>query len=192
MPMVRRRAFLAAVLIAAAGLLLAWRFPMLRRRARAYLEPRLDRHAATGALSAAETDAVVALGEVVVEGRALSPTARRYLADHVVERAREVPGFLSLYRNTARALDELAGGRFATLDAAARDALVARHILPASESETRRDLRLVFRRSLVEIGELAVPDLIRGYYGSGAGWELVGYTTFPGRCGDLLRYTRPE
>lgn len=191
--MARRRFLLTALVVGAGGLLLlAWRFPALRRIARGYLEPRLDRRSPTGALSAAELDAVVALGEVVVEGRALSSTARRYLAAHVAERAREVPGFLALYRSAARALDELAGGRFAALDAAARGHLVAQHIVPASESEARRDVRLVFRRGLVEIGELAVPDLIRGYYGSGAGWELVGYTTFPGRCGELLRYTRPE
>ena len=30
----------------------------------------------------------------------------------------------------------------------------------------------------------AVPDLIGGYYGSPAGWAVVGYQSFPGRCGD--------
>ncbi len=38
----------------------------------------------------------------------------------------------------------------------------------------------------------AVPDLIGGYYASPAGWAAVGYDTFPGRCGELTRYTRPE
>jgi len=38
----------------------------------------------------------------------------------------------------------------------------------------------------------AVPDLIGGYYGSPAGWAVVGYTTFPGRCEDLTRYVRAE
>jgi hypothetical protein len=38
----------------------------------------------------------------------------------------------------------------------------------------------------------AVPDLIGGYYRSPAGWAVVEYRTFPGRCGDLARYTGPE
>ena len=38
----------------------------------------------------------------------------------------------------------------------------------------------------------AAPDLIGAYYASASGWEVVGYSTFPGRCGDLSRYTAPE
>jgi hypothetical protein len=37
-----------------------------------------------------------------------------------------------------------------------------------------------------------IPDLIEGYWGSPAGWAAVGYEAFPGRCGDLTRYTRSE
>ena len=36
-----------------------------------------------------------------------------------------------------------------------------------------------------------VPNLIAGYYASPAGWAVVGYDVFPGRCGDLARYTGP-
>jgi len=42
------------------------------------------------------------------------------------------------------------------------------------------------------VREKAVPDLINGYWRSPAGWAAVGYGVFPGRCGDLTRYTRPE
>jgi hypothetical protein len=52
--------------------------------------------------------------------------------------------------------------------------------------------RLVFRRRAVAIERILVPDLIRGYYESAAGWALVGYSTFPGQCGDLASYTRAE
>src|SRR2546422_1875618 len=31
----------------------------------------------------------------------------------------------------------------------------------------------------------ALPIFLAGYYGSPAGWAVVGYATFPGRCGDL-------
>jgi hypothetical protein len=37
-----------------------------------------------------------------------------------------------------------------------------------------------------------VRDLVGGYYNSPAGWAVVGYAHFPGRCGDLGRYVRPE
>ena len=43
-----------------------------------------------------------------------------------------------------------------------------------------------------EVLARAVPDLIAGYYNSAAGWAAVGYAVFPGQCGDLDRYTRPQ
>lgn len=52
--------------------------------------------------------AILALGEAVASGHSLAAPARRYLADHINERTREGPGFLSLYRGTAAALDGLA------------------------------------------------------------------------------------
>jgi hypothetical protein len=178
--------------VAAAVLLLAWRLPALRVMARQRLEPRLDRDSPTGALSPAEVETLVAFGEIVVQGDAISADGRRYLADHVNERARSVPGFLALYRETAQALDRACGGSFAALDIAGRSRIVAESVLPLHETEAQRDLKLVFRPGLVAARKLAAPDLITGYYVSPAGWAVVGYEAFPGRCGELLRYTRAE
>ncbi len=88
-------------------------------------------------------------------------------------------------------LDRLAGTRFSGLALDRRRALLSRHrltsatVLPGEPlGPYPDDARAVRTR--------AVPDLIGGYYASPVGWAAVGYATFPGRCGDLARYTRPE
>ena len=143
-------------------------------------------------LSAAEMEDLVAFGEVLVEGRTLSPAERRYLVEHIAgpdERAS--PEYLALYRTTVELLDRLAGRRFASLDIGERIALIVapspgcRRTGRATRTSGRSPTKLRVVRTRV------VPDLIGGYYGSPAGWAVVGYDSFPGRCGDLTRYTRP-
>jgi hypothetical protein len=51
---------------------------------------------------------------------------------------------------------------------------------------------LPFRREELTVRALAVPELIAGYYRCAAGWAVVGYVAYPGRCGDPRRYTRAE
>jgi hypothetical protein len=152
-----------------------------------------EAEAAAARLSSAERENLVALAEVlVVEGRPLAPEERTALLDHLAERAEETSGYYrDLYRTTARLLDRLAGVRFASLTPQRRRALLSRYrltsatVLPGEAlGPYPDDVRAVRTR--------AVPDLIGGYYGSAVGWATVGYTAFPGRCGDLARYTRPE
>jgi hypothetical protein len=147
----------------------------------------LDTASKTGALSAAEIENLVAFGEVLVEGRSLEPNERRYLVEHIEDRASRSPDYLWLYRTAASTLNRLAGLRFTTLEVGERIDLIARHRLAAvmePGEELPDEMRALRMR--------AVPDLVRGYYGSPAGWAVVGYQAFPGRCGDLTRYTRPE
>jgi hypothetical protein len=89
--------------------------------------------------------------------------------------------------STARLLDRLAGTRFATLDLPTRREIVERHrlhrrALAADEPDRDTD----------EVRGIIVPDLIRAFWSSPAGWAVVGYAAFPGRCGDLARYTGAE
>jgi hypothetical protein len=134
----------------------------------------------------------MAFAGTVVEGRALDPAGRAYLLEHVEDRIRRRPGHLALYRTTVRTLARLAGRPFAELPVAERIELLTRHRLAdfqASAEETDSgplpdDMRAI-RKQVVE-------DLIGGYYGSPAGWAIVDYQVFPGRCGDLTRYTRAE
>ena len=141
-------------------------------------------------LSAAELKTVVAYGEVLVDGRALSPGERDDLAEHVEDSARRSPDTLVLFRTTAELLDRLAGARFVDLDLEERRALVTRHRLDARPVGGEQDSRS--GEETLVVRTRVIPDLIEGYWSSPAGWAAVGYTTFPGRCGDLTRYTRPE
>lgn len=143
------------------------------------------------ALSGAEVDDLVAFGETLVEGQPLSFEARRPLAEHLEYRTRSSPEYLSLYRTTAGALEQLAGRRFSDLQMRERIELVGVHRLVTSRGRAGEgpdpltaETRAALRR--------AVKDLIGGYYASSEGWAVVGYDAFPGRCGDLTRYTRPE
>ena len=151
------------------------------------VEAALEPPAKTGPFSTGEIENLVAFGEVLVEGRALAPAERRHLVEHIEDGGTRSPDYLSLYRTAASTLDRVAGRRFASLEVRERIDLIARHRLAASPGPGEKlsdEMRALRTR--------AVPDLIRGYYGSPAGWAAVGYDTFPGRCGELMRYTRSE
>ena len=190
--MTRRSAFLAVgVGLAAVALWLFLRpWQRLWRWAEA-LRPRLDASSPSGSLSEQEMKTVLAFGEVLVAGAVLPPAERGYLAEHIDDRTQRRPGYLSLYRATADTLDRLAQARFAALAVADRVGLMLRYRLTVPEVRAREHL-LPFRRRELAIRALAVPDLIAGYYASPAGWGAVGYAVFPGRCSDLVRYTRAE
>ncbi len=153
-----------------------------------WLTPASSRASEPGRLSEAELDTLVAFGEVIVEGRVLSADARAMLAEALADRVDGFPDRVSLYRGAAQLLDRLAGGGLTSLNLVDRVALVARHRLDvravADQPAVSDDARFI-RTSLG-------PELIVAYWGSAAGWAAVGYDTFPGRCGDLVRYMRPE
>jgi hypothetical protein len=143
------------------------------------------------ALSPAETENLLAFGDVIVEGRALSQTEHDYLAQHIQDSTSRIPGQLECYRRAAALLDRLAGKRFSGLSFVDRSQLIERYQLGArvislgtDPVPSEPDARMIRGR--------IVPDLIRGYWSSPAGWAAVRYATFPGRCGDLTRYTRAE
>ncbi len=160
----------------------------LGRRARAvtaWLTPSAAESAVVS-LSSEDLEDLVAFTGVLVAGSDLSDVERHHVVQHLQEQERAGEDYqVEAYRTTVRLLGRLAGARFARLDAAGRLALVRRHELgrsverPGDPDETR-----VVRARVV-------PDLIGAYYGSAAGWAVVGYDAFPGRCGVLDRYTRP-
>src|SRR5262249_60502027 len=140
-------------------------------------------------LSSAEVADLVAFGEALVEGRTLDLVERQSLVDHIADQIKQSPGYLALYRETVSTLDRLAGRSVASLEVDERLQLIARYRLvgpPEPEGENLGPLARQIHALRMQTG----PDLIRRYYGSAAGWALVGYKTFPGRCGDLTRYTR--
>jgi len=143
---------------------------------------------ASARLTPGEIETLVSLAEAIVDDQPLSPAARHDLAESIADATHRSEDQRAVYRATAVLLDRLAGGAFARLDLGDRVALVGRH---------RLDVRTVAPADTVseETGAVrtrVVPDLIAAYWGSPAGWAAVGYEAFPGRCGDLTRYTRPD
>jgi hypothetical protein len=191
---VTRRGALQALALVALGILSlapARRLGEMRQGIVDRIRPRLDPDSPTGTLPDAARGAIVAFGEVLAVGRPLSPDERQAFLEGVDDQTRTTPGQLALYRMTADLLDGLARGRFAALDIADRTALLVRHSLTAFPVATRECL-LPFRRRELAVRALAAPALVTAFYRSAAGWAVVGYRVFPGRCGDPLRYTRAE
>jgi hypothetical protein len=145
----------------------------------------------TETLSASGLDDLVAFGEVVVGPGPLTPIERGFLVDHIQYRVPRASGYyLSLYRTTVGLLERLAGARFASLDVDQRNAVVTRYRLSSSRVWPDEDLG-PFPEDARAVRTRVVGDLIGGYYGSPAGWAVVGYDAYPGRCSDLARYTGP-
>jgi hypothetical protein len=69
--------------------------------------------------------------------------------------------------------------------------LIAQHKLDSSDVRPGEDIG-PYAEDITTVRTEALRLLISDYYGSAAGWAIVGYPIFPGRCGDLTRYTRPE
>lgn len=155
------------------------------------VRPLLDPTPESGTLSKAEMDDLVAFAEVLVGDGTLPLVERGYLVEHIEDRMRRSPGYPSLYRTTVKTLERLAGRRFASLETRERLEVIARHRLAVSEIWPDENLGR-FPDAIRALRKRAVPDLIGGYYASPAGWAVVGYEVFPGRCGDLTRYARPE
>ena len=139
--------------------------------------PAGELHAAP--LTLAELDDLAAFGEVVVGPGPLLPIEREFLIYH-----------LKAYRLTVSLLKQLAGAPFASLDPARRQAIVARHRLDSPLASPDEDLG-PFPEAARTVRTQVAGDLIGGYYGSPAGWAVVGFDGFPGRCSDLTRYTGP-
>ncbi|HTY77654.1 MAG TPA: hypothetical protein VMI34_07545 [Candidatus Bathyarchaeia archaeon] len=190
--MTRRRALGALAGLAAAGvaLLAEWRAGLLTTLTEK-LAPRPDSASLVGRLSGRALDNVVAFGESLVEGRVLSGAERMFLLEHVEYRAANTPGYRALYEVTSHRLDELTGRRFAALSIDDRIAVLSAHRLDAYNVR-RREYLVPFGRRDLAIRSLVARDLVDGYYRSPAGWLAVGYSAFPGRCGELTRYTRAE
>ncbi len=142
-------------------------------------------------LSESELEDLVAFAELLVEGRALSPVERDSLVGSIAEHVAREQGYLEVCRATVSLLRRMAGRRFSSLDMTERIELVTRHRLNSADAPPGDDLG-PFADAARAVRTRARRDLIADYYNSPAGWAAIGYDVFPGRCGDLGRYTRPE
>jgi hypothetical protein len=142
-------------------------------------------------LSDSDLEDLVAFAELLVEGRALSPVERDSLIRSIAEHIAREPEYLGLCRTTVSLLRGMAGRRFSSLDMTERIELMTRHRLNSPDAPPEGDLGPVADAARA-VRTRARRDLIADYYNSPAGWAAIGYDVFPGRCGDLARYTRPE
>lgn len=152
---------------------------------------RLSPAEASAPITDAELDALVAFAESLVDGQPISAGARRDLIGHIGDSAGRDPDKRALYRMTAAFLDRLAGRPFARLDVGERTGLVTAHRLNIGIITPEESLG-AFPEEARALRTRTVPDLIAAYWRSPAGWTALGYEVFPGGCGDLTRYTRPE
>src|SRR5262249_33953346 len=130
----------------------------------------LDTPSSTAKLPASGMENLLALAEVLVQGRALSLFEREALEEAINERTQSEPGRLRLYQLTASVLDQPGQTRFADLSLAERTEVVVRHrLIPDSErEEPSRPLSLSEPVDVVR--RVGVPELIACYYRSPAGW----------------------
>lgn len=144
-----------------------------------------------GTLSATELASLLAFAEVIAAGRVMSPPERQYVAEHIEKTAKRVPRELAELRTGARLLDQLADQPLSSLGMAERAALLARHRLDIRVARSGDDTG-PFAAQAPMVRSRIAPLLIEGFWSSPAGWGAVGYHQFPGRCGELTRYTRRE
>ena len=154
-----------------------------------HLAPRLDRSSPPGRLSRDEMDTVLAYAEVLLGDAALSPRGRADLEQHIGDRCEHEPGYRAIYRLAVSVLDEAASGPFTARSPEERRRIVHRRGLHRYDVRARDWLWSFDRRGLA-VRALAGRDLVTGYFLSPAGWAVVGYDAFPGRCRDLADYTR--
>jgi hypothetical protein len=151
----------------------------------------LDPGSTIGPLSVEELEDLVAFGEILVKGETFATAERRLFVEYIEDQTGRRPEFLAAYRTTVQTLGVLAGRRFASLGIRERTELVDHHHLADRQLGPEPDVGQ-FPTEIRTIRTRVAKDLIGGYYGSSAGWAVVGYQTFPGRCGDVRRYTRAE
>ena len=210
----KRRTFVGGLLAGtatiAAGLALGWddlkaRYLSSRwlRTKRAWLEG-VDPAAGTGPLSPDLEQRLWPLAVVLLPSR-IDPEGRAAVEEHLRWRALESPGYRAAFTQGLALLDEETKNRFPKevrfgdlsreeanqvltslldgIDPYPRYRQVPREVL-LSFFDQGRLARFHFRRHVVS-------EILHAYYQSAAGWALVGYEAFPGRCGGPGFYSRP-
>jgi hypothetical protein len=211
---VKRRAFVGGLLAGAAsiavGLAVGWddikaKYLSSRwlQRQRGWLEG-VDPATGTGPLSPDEERRLWSLAVVLLPSR-INPEGRAAVEEHLRWRAEESPGYRAAFVQGLTLLDQETRKRFpkavrfgdlsreqgnqvlssllAGIDPYPRSREVPREVLLSSLSQGRLE-RFHLRRHVVS-------EILHAYYQSAAGWALVGYEAFPGRCGGPGFYSRP-
>lgn len=168
-----------------------WRSEWGRYHILRIIKPRLKSSSQTGILSNGEKETIIAYAEVLVKEKGLTIEERKYITEHIDYRTQNTPGYLSLYRSTASLLNRLTKSNFPALDLNERvTAVISNHLI--SHHVKGWEYLNPFQRQELTIRVYVVPDIIKGFYSSPAGWAVVGYEKFPGICSNLFLYTQSE
>jgi hypothetical protein len=211
---VKRRTFVGALLTGtvtiAAGLVLGWDDLKARYLSSRWLQARrawlegVDAATGTGPLSPDMERQLWSLAVVLLPSR-IDPEGRAAVEEQLRWRALESPGYRAAFAQGLVLLDQETRNRFpeqtrfgdlsreegnqvlasllAGIDPYPRYRQVPREVL-LSYFDQGRLARFHFRRHIVS-------EILHAYYQSGAGWALVGYEAYPGRCGGPGFYSRP-
>jgi hypothetical protein len=211
---VKRRAFVGGLVTGTAtiavGVMLGWddlkaRYLSSRwlQTKRAWLEG-VDPATGAGPLSPDLERRLWSLAVVLLPSR-IEPQGRAAVEEHLRWRALESPGYRAAFAQGLALLDQETRNRFpnqvrfgdlsreeanqvltsllAGIEPYPRFRQVPREVL-LSYLDRGRLARFHFRRHVVS-------EILHAYYQSGAGWALVGYEAYPGRCGGPGFYSRP-
>ena len=191
--MTRRRLLKMILLFAivSAYTTILWRSEWGRYHILRIIKPQLKSSAQSGILTKKEKETIIAFAEVLVKEKSLSIEERNYISEHIDYRTQNTPGYLSVYRQTASLLNRLTKFQFPALNLNDRVTAVLPYHLISHHVRAWEYLN-PFQRQELTIRTYVVPDIIKGFYSSPAGWALVGYDIFPGRCSNLFRYTHSE
>jgi hypothetical protein len=159
-----------------------------RRALSRWLRPSLDEAAPTGVLAAADLATLRAFTATLV-GDELDEAAWAPVRDELARAAIERRGFAAVCARACRLLDRLGDGPFADAPPDVRAARVAAARLTV-RPVAKHELLAPGRRTRHEVRELLVPELLRAYFDSPAGWAVVGYDATLGGCRDPFAYTR--
>jgi hypothetical protein len=193
---VTRRGFL--LMIAAFGVFVGVALPPMRSRVlRRIVGPkllRLDQGYPMGKLSNEESETIAVLIRVLVQGD------HAFLRDHVARRTTTEPGYLREYQEGAKLLNaatrHIFGGakRFEELDHTESNLVLESILWKYRAGDKWRKVleRLFVSKRRLAFRKFVVRDILKAFYRSGPGWQVVGYTKYPGiPANDLLEYTRP-
>jgi hypothetical protein len=211
---VKRRAFVGGLLTGTAtiavGLALEWddlkaRYLSSRwlQTKRAWLEG-VDPATGTGSLNPDLARRLWSLAVVLLPSR-IEPEGRSAVEEHLRWRAMESPGYLAAFQKGLALLDQETRkrfpkqARFADLSREEGSKVLASLLVGIDPYPRSREVPREVLLSYVDQGRLerfhfrrhVVSEILHAYYQSSAGWGLVGYEAFPGRCGGPGFYSRP-
>lgn len=200
----RRRLLLAMLLLSAGIIFLLIISPIvllnLKRRIANYKQLSLDKGYPIGMLSEKEMGIILALSEVLVPQDVTPEPRYVFFRNHINYKTSNVRGYLKEYREGVRLLEEATGEiigankSFSKINMWEREKVLESILWRYHSDEVIRPFleKIFVSERTLAFREFVVKDILMAFYGSSAGWAIVGYSHYPGvPAADPREYTRP-